>query len=1047
MGGVVTGAARTGFVPCTETDAAVAADVQVLRRAGSALSERCPALGNLAVSLYSRYRCQGDVRDLDSAVGHLQTVLRLLPPTHPEYATAQGNLGMMVAARQTEASTREAIALWRAALARTPAGDPGRAFLTGQLGQGAYELFQYEGDPALLDKAIVDLSEAVRSLPENESAVLRVNLAVTLLSRHNLVRPDRAELDRAIDILESSLMAGSESSAPDLPGTARVYLTQALSARFADYRDPADFARIRELQRAGESDRAGSPVPNRMSFIDHDVRATEALYGYLGDARQNDVDRAVEEQEAALASSGKAAIHRVPLILNLALALSVRHHARRTDLGSFDSSADLVRAIDLVEGALAGEIPAICRGVALAQLGALLLERHLVDPVARSADLSAATRALRSALTDGLLDRMSRIGAQSRLSYCELAAARTTGDPAHFDLAVAGFREVVAAVPESSPLRAGVQSTLADALFTSAESTSRPGHLNEAIEIAREVLAAGQTDRAAAFLAARSWGESAWRRGAFSEAAEAYGAAVTQLHDISALQTDREHKAIPLRQAEGLAARAAYAYLATNDPASAAVVLETGRALMLSEVLEREHPDLARLEHSEHRSTATRFRAVADAVAAAERAFLSATEGGRTAERDSYRNTLDQFREATLEVRGIPGFEQFLTRPRFADLTETATRCGSALVYLAATDRGGLGLIVQPAAADESVDVVPLPALTSEFEREAVELLHKATATTDHLDVAEALMEELSLRLWDSVMAPVVQLMTAAKAVLIPTGRTGLLPLHAAGRLDQAAATGIRYVADDFVTVYAPSARALTLIAGRPGAEDGAIRKLLAVHEPQPANSAYRLEATAIEIALVTAIVGAPRVTEIGGGEASRAELLRALPQYDVCHFACHAGMFLSDPLGGGLVLSDEEVLSVRDLLSLPPFSARLAVLSACDTARIDEHLPDEVVSLATGFCQAGFAAVIASSWPAEDDPAAAQMALTYRFWLADGNPLPTALTLAARWLRDSTNGEKQLLFPDLFTPADTESADPDWAGRRDHDSPLVWAAFTHTGL
>ncbi|MFD3401548.1 CHAT domain-containing protein [Kribbella sp. NPDC058693] len=987
------------------------------------------------------------MRDLDSAVGHLQTVLRLLPPAHPEYATVQGNLGMMVAARQTGESTREAIALWRAALARTPAGDPGRAFLTGQLGQGSYELFQYEGDPALLDKSIVNLSEAVRSLPESESAVLRVNLAVTLLTRHNLVRPDRAELDRAIDILESLLAASFESSAPDLPGTARIYLTQALSARFTDYRDPADLARIRQLQRAAKPDPASSPAPNRMSFIDHDVRATEALYGYLGDARQSDVDRAVEEQEAALASSDKAAIHRVPLILNLAATLSVRHHARRIDLTSFDSSADLVRAIDLVEEALTGEVPAIWRGVALAQLGALLLERHLADPAARSADLPAATKALHSALTDGLLDRQSRIGAQSRLSYCELAAARTTGDPALFDRAVSGFREVVAVVPDSSPLRAGVQGTLADALFARAESTRRPDHLGEAIDIAREVLAAEQTDRAAVFLAARSWGESAWRRGAFSEAAEAYGAAVAQLHDISALQTERDHKALPLRQAEGLAARAAYAYVVTNDPASAAVVLETGRALMLSEVLQREHPDLARLQQSEHRATATRFRELADAVAAAERALLFATAGGQPAEREGYRNTLDQLRQATLDVRGIPGFEHFLTQPRFADLTQTATRCGSPLVYLAATDRGGLGLIVHPAAADESVDIVPLPTLTSEFEREAIELLRKGTAETDDLDVVEALMEELSLQLWDSVMAPVVQLMTAAKAVLIPTGRTGLLPLHAAGRPDPAAATGIRYVADDLVTVYAPSARALTLVAGRPDAEDGAIRKLLAVHELQAADPADRLEATATEIALVSATVGSPRITEIRGSEASRAELLRALPQYDVCHFACHAGMFLSDPLSGGLVLSDDEVLSVRDLLSLPPFSARLAVLSACDTARIDEHLPDEVVSLATGFYQVGFAAVIATSWPAEDGPAAAQMALTYRFWLTDGNPLPTALTLAARWLRDSTNGEKQLLFPDLFAPPTAAESDPDWAAQRDHGSPLVWAAFTHTGL
>jgi CHAT domain-containing protein len=346
------------------------------------------------------------------------------------------------------------------------------------------------------------------------------------------------------------------------------------------------------------------------------------------------------------------------------------------------------------------------------------------------------------------------------------------------------------------------------------------------------------------------------------------------------------------------------------------------------------------------------------------------------------------------------------------------------------------------------VDVVQLPELTSEFERQAVDLLHEATKSTDDLGAAEALMEALSLQLWETVMAPVVHLTAAPKVVLIPAGRTGLLPLHAAGRFDPTAVTGIRNVADDFVTVYAPSARALSLITGRSATAGTPIRRLLAVHELQPARPADQLQATATEIALVSAIVGEQHVTQIGDQQATRADLLRALPQYEVCHFACHAGMFLDDPLGGGLLLSGDEVLSVRDLLSLPAFSARLAVLSACDTARIHEDLPDEVVSLATGFCQAGFAAVIATSWPAEDEPAAAQMALTYRYWLADGNPLPTALTMASQWLRDTTNGEKQLLFPDLFAPpADAASTDPDWALRRDHTSPLVWAVFNHTGL
>lgn len=1052
MGGPIDGAVRAGFVACAQVDDAVAADARVLRRAGSE-PDRCVALGNLAISLYSRFRCQADPRDLEAAIQHLRTVTRTITADHPEFPTVQGNLGMMVAARQTLDSSREAIGLWRAAVARTPAGSAERAALTGQLGQGAYQLFQHTGDPQLLDEAADNLTFAVQCLPADaERDVLRVNLAVTLVTRHQLVRPDRAELDCAIGILESLLSANSGSLGLDVAGTARTYLAQALSVRYADSGDPADFARWRDLEAPSRTGPHPGPPTGVLSAIDHDVRATEALFGYLTDSRQHDVDRAVEEQEAALAQCGTGDLQRVPLTLNLALTLTMRHHARRTDLGSYQGSDDLTRAIRIVEDAMSGEVPAVYRGVGLAQLGSSLLDRHLLDPGAGTDDLLAARRVLQAALANPLLDRQSRIGALSRSAYCELVIGRATGDPAAFRRAVGEFREVVEALPEDSPLAIGALGTLAEALFVRAESESgATADLEEAIGIARRICAEADTDRAAAFLTARTWGDSAWRRGVLSEAAEAYTSAVNQLHEVVALQTGRAHQSVAVRQAEGMAARAAYALGVGQDPAAAATVLETGRALMLTSAMERGHPDLSKLDGSEHANVAAHFGRLAAEVAAAERTILFSpgAEAGTTGDRDTYRRALDQLRQTAQDVRRIPGFENFLGLPGPADLAEVADRCGNPLVYLVATDRGGLAVIVRPDHGSTAFTATELPAWTSDFERDGLSRLYAATADTDDFTASEDLFEQLTLDLWTAVMQPVARAAgSAPQLVLIPCGRTGMLPLHAAARPDSSAVTGLRHLADDVITGYAPSARALSIAMARgTGAPTSAAGRILAVHDPSGTSGPELLMAS-VEVDLIGAAAGDASITRIHGNDATRARLLELLPHHEVFHAACHGLLSPDRPLDGGLVLSGDQILSVRDLVASGTVNARLAVLSSCDSARIDEGLPDEVLSLATAFLQAGFAAVVAASWPTEDAPAAAQMALTYRYHLTGGEPLPTALNRAALWIRDTTNGEKARTFPELFTPtAEDLTDDPGWADRRDHSSPLVWAVFTHTGF
>ncbi|MGY1503589.1 CHAT domain-containing protein [Streptomyces sp. QTS52] len=1082
----------------------VAADLRTLRLAGNDLQSRCTALGNLAISLYSRHRCRGDQLDLDAAIEHLRTVLRLLPTGHPEQGTARANLAMMLAARRTREDLDAAVTLWRTGLARARPGTADWAVSAGQLGQGLYELFTLSGQAELLQEADALLEQAVWALPSVRGArstsapagfedTLLGNRAVLLMTRHQVVRPDPNGLDESIAILDDLLRRTSDSGPVERAEWAATHLSQALVLRHMDRGDPADLARASALGKVPDSSVAGLEgagggavgkfvAPgSRMgaaAAIGSDVQATVALFGYLSDARQADVDQAIRDQQKALDQCGDDVMLRGMLVINLALTLAARHHARRDGVrpdgpaGSeagpmavFESvseagTADLTRALGLLREQTGESAPAQHRAAAIALSGMLLLDRYVADPVRHGEDPAAAERLMHDALDDVGLDYRSRIGVRLRLAYCQLINGRSTGDPTALNSAADTARCAVEEIPAGSPLRAAALGTLADILLVRAETTEMAEHQREASELCRQICRDSEdSDRTAVFLAARGWFGSTWRRGRLDEVAEAGRIALRQLHDIAALQLGREDKAVALRQAEGLAARTAFALVATGDAESAATVLETGRAVMLAEVMQREHPDLLRLLSSEYRNLSARFRIASQQLGELERQLLAGPQGMSVVDglREAYRERLRTWDDVVRDIRKLPGFTTFLRPPSVADLSEPANACRSTLVYLAATERGGIAVLVPGTsgsagdADNRSVRAVELPELTPEFERRALAALHGAVTHRD-LDEAERRMDELVRGLWKSVMSAVVGAVgTGTSAILIPDGLLGMVPLHAAARPDPQAPTGRRYVIDDVPIATAPSARTLSVAVAR--THHTPVNRLLAVRDPEPFDGPP-LPGAVAEIQRVRGVLPPEmRVRELHGVTATRQDVQLALEDADICHFACHAQVQPDRPLDAGLSLAGGERLTVRDMFARPAVTARLAVLSACDSGHVDESLPDEVVGLATGFMQAGFGAVIASQWPVEDAPAAAQMAETYRHWLGEGMNLPAAVGAAMAWLRDSTNEQKHVAFPELADFAPEESVDigsgddPEWAGRRDHSSPLVWAAFSCMGI
>jgi len=106
---------------------------------------------------------------------------------------------------------------------------------------------------------------------------------------------------------------------------------------------------------------------------------------------------------------------------------------------------------------------------------------------------------------------------------------------------------------------------------------------------------------------ARTWGEWAAGRAAWAEAAMAFEFGVSALENLFRNQPLRTHKEVWLAAAENMTTSAGYALARNGDPGSAALALERGRSLLLSEALRRGRTDLRRLAEQGYAGLSDRF--------------------------------------------------------------------------------------------------------------------------------------------------------------------------------------------------------------------------------------------------------------------------------------------------------------------------------------------------------------------------------------------------------------------------------------------------------
>ena len=565
----------------------------------------------------------------------------------------------------------------------------------------------------------------------------------------------------------------------------------------------------------------------------------------------------------------------------------------------------------------------------------------------------------------------------------------------------------------------------------------------QALEVHRPELLPNDCRRTARNLGNLYFEEHRW-----SEATKPYELAIQAAENLYQASLFRGSREAELAETADLYHNAAYSMACLDRLEDAVVTLERGRARGLSEALARDRADLegVRTEdpeaYEQYQRAAAQLRQlengeqIASSGSAEEGApqtqedlrgsgdaggsLMKGSEEGTPQTQEALREQAllarTNLNEATARIRRIPGYEDFLAEPNWDDVARVVTK-SSPLVYLNTTSAGSLALIVYRSGSEEG-EVIVKPVWRDRFSEEKLrELLTDwfeaySQSQKAYLPWFKAI-EKGTRTLWDEIMGPVVrhiQDVGVKQAVLIPTGLLALLPLHAAWTEDTGEA---RYALDEIVFSYAPSARSLA--HARRIAKATPADRLVAVDEPRPTKGGPLLYAHQ-EVTAVAALFDHPQIFR--HEEATREDLLEALPMAEVAHFSCHGGANFRNPDQSGLSMANYETLTVEDLFQLHLKEARLATLSACETGMVGAKLPDEGVALPSAFMRAGFAGVVASLWSVDDGSTATLMERFYQLWREEGWEPAPALRDAQQWVRENHN-----------------------------EHPFYWAAFYLTGV
>ena len=213
------------------------------------------------------------------------------------------------------------------------------------------------------------------------------------------------------------------------------------------------------------------------------------------------------------------------------------------------------------------------------------------------------------------------------------------------------------------------------------------------------------------------------------------------------------------------------------------------------------------------------------------------------------------------------------------------------------------------------------------------------------------------------------------RVIFVPQGELFLVPFQALQNSQG------QYLIQNHTLQIAPSIQTLTLLNSKARSNSNAI----IVGNPSPMPNGYEaLPGTEIE---ANAIAKLFNTTAILGPNATKANLLKKLPQASLIHFATHGTMDNRSGSESAIILASpsdktdpiaelNSSLTAGEILDLR-LNADLVVLSACNTGR-GQITGEGVIGLTRSFLSAGVPSLVVSLWQVPDKPTSSLMIAFY---------------------------------------------------------------------
>ncbi|KAG8741110.1 hypothetical protein FRC10_003291 [Ceratobasidium sp. 414] len=376
-----------------------------------------------------------------------------------------------------------------------------------------------------------------------------------------------------------------------------------------------------------------------------------------------------------------------------------------------------------------------------------------------------------------------------------------------------------------------------------------------------------------------------------------------------------------------------------------------------------------------------------------DRTQLSVTAESVEQEQQHHRRLAEKWDTLLSEARDLPGMSNYLRLKRAPELVRAAE--SSTVVVLNVYHKRCDALIILEGTT--SITHVPLPSFSYEMARDACAdlvgslqhahlrdrgLRRPVFEEVDNEDKFEGVLAML----WDHVVCPVLDhlgFLSTEPRDQLPhitwsvTGPLAFLPIHAAGYYNEPPSRVFDYV----VCSYTPTLSAMLVPPRSPTEFNG----LLAVGQSNTAGCTP-LPGTIAELKAISEQASGLRYTQLDGDNATQEAILAGMEAHDWVHLACHGSQNIIDPTKSAFHVYDG-TLDLATITRKSMSGARLAFLSACQTATGDEKIPEEAVHLAAGMIVAGYHTVIATMWSIHDSDAPVIAEKVYGSLLKDGIP------------------------------------------------------------